>query len=317
MSSLWMRRAVLALASASALLTAACGSGTIESQLQPSRILVFGDALSDVGQTGTRYTVNDGGVDLWTQQVAAGFGLTLTPLAAGGTSAATGNARIAGKPDAAGNGATPTITEQIDAFLARGAISANDLLIVEGGISDIVAEMAKVTAGAQTSDQMIAALRQEGRNLGAQARRLVAAGAQHVVVVGSYDLGRTPWAAAIGQTALLSQASGRYNDELLVSMVDLGANVLFVDAALQFNLMISVPANFSMSNSTDPVCTSIDPGPGIGTGVGQLNSARCNTTTLLPGADYNQYIFADRLYPTPAAHRQFGDFAFTRIRARW
>jgi outer membrane lipase/esterase len=136
-------------------------------------------------------------------------------------------------------------------------------------------------------------------------------------VVGSYDLGRTPWAVATGQTALLSQASGRYNDELLVSMVDLGRNVLFVDVALEFNLMISAPANFSLSNGTDAVCTSVDPGPGIGIGAGQVNSARCNPTTLLPGADYNKYIFADRIYPTPAAHRQFGDFAFTRIRARW
>ena len=70
MSSHWMRRALLALASVSALLTAACGSGTIESQLQPSRIVVFGDGFSDLGQGGTRYTVNDGGINIWTQQVA-------------------------------------------------------------------------------------------------------------------------------------------------------------------------------------------------------------------------------------------------------
>ena len=52
MSCHWMRRALLALASAAALLVAACGSGTIESQLQPSRIVVFGDGFSDLGQAG-------------------------------------------------------------------------------------------------------------------------------------------------------------------------------------------------------------------------------------------------------------------------
>ena len=106
MSSLWMRRALLALVSASALLIAACGSGTIESQLQPTRILVFGDGISDLGQGGTRYTVNDGGVNIWTQQVAASFGHNLTSAAAGGTSWARGNVRITGKPDAAGDSAT-------------------------------------------------------------------------------------------------------------------------------------------------------------------------------------------------------------------
>lgn len=317
MSCLWMRRGLLALASASALLMAACGSGTIESQLQPARIVVFGDSFSDVGQRGTRFTVNDGGIDLWTQQVASSFGLALTAQSAGGTSYATGNARVTLKPDAAGNASTPTVTEQIDAFLAVGPIGANDLLIVQGGIPDIVAEMAKVSAGAETSDQMLAAVKQAGHDLAVQARRLVNAGAAHVVVAGTYDLGRSPWAAATGQAALLSTASGRFNDELLVSMVDLGQNVLYVDAAFLYNLMISSPASYAMTNSADPVCTSIDPGPGIGIGAGQVNSALCTTATVPVGTDYNVFLFADRVYPTPAAHRQFGVYAFTRIRARW
>ena len=74
MSSHWMRRGLLALASASALLLAACGSGSIESQLQPTRVVVFGDGFSDVGQTGKRYTVNDDGINIWTQELAASFG---------------------------------------------------------------------------------------------------------------------------------------------------------------------------------------------------------------------------------------------------
>jgi outer membrane lipase/esterase len=317
MSCLWMRRALLAIASASALLIAACGSGSIESQLQPTRIVAFGDAFSDLGQGGSRYTVNDGGVDIWTQQVAASFGLPLATQSAGGTSYATGNARVNRKPDAAGNAATPTVTEQIDAFLSAGPIGGNDLLVVGGGIGDVVAEMAQLNAGAQTSEQMLANVKQAGRDLATQVRRLVDAGASHVVVVGSYDLGRSPWATATNRAALLSQASGRFNDELLVSMVDLGQHVLYVDAALLFNLMISNPPNYGLLNATDPVCTSVDPAAGIGIGAGQVSSARCTPFTLLSGADYNRYAFADRIYPTPAAHRQFGDYAYSRIRARW
>lgn len=317
MSFHWKRRASMALASVAVLLTAACGSGTIESQFHPARLVVFGTGISDLGQGGSRYTVNDGGLDIWTQQVALSYGLALNTAASGGTSFATGNVRINNKPDAAGNSATPTVTEQIDGFLASGPIGAVDLLIVEGGTSDIIAEMAKVTAGAQTQDQMIAAVQQAGRDFAGQVRRLVGAGALHVMVVGSYDLGRTPWATATLQQSLLTQASTKFNDALLVSMVDLGDNVLYADAALLYNLAISMPINYGMSNSVDPVCTSVDPGPGIGIGAGQVNSALCAPTTVLANIDYNQYVFADRVYPGPAAQRQFGSYAYNAIHNRF
>jgi phospholipase/lecithinase/hemolysin len=316
MASHWIRRGLLALASASALLVAACGSGSIESQLQPTRVVVFGDGFSDVGQTGKRYTVNDNGTNIWTQQLAQSFGVPLTTLAAGGTSYATGNARINSKPDAAGNNATPTVAEQVGTFLAGNTPTANDLVVVNGGISDIIVEAAQLNAGAQTTAQMLADVKQAGRDLATQVRRLVQAGATHVVVVGTYDLGRSPWAAASGQGSLLSEASTSFNTELLVSIVDLGASVLYVDAALLYNLMISNPEFYALSNAVDPVCNSVDPGPGIGIGTGQVNSALCTTSTLIH-TSYALYVFADRVYPAPAAHIKFGDYAYTRVRARW
>lgn len=317
MSCNWKRRVLLALASASVLLVAACGSGTIESQLQPSRVVAFGDGMSDLGQTGSRYTVNDGSVNVWTQDTASRFGVSLAATSAGGNSFATGNARVIRKPDAAGNTATLNVAEQISAFLAAGSIGANDLVIVSGGTADIVAEMALVTAGTQTSAQMIANVGQAGRDLAAQVRRLVQAGGTHVVLSGPYNLGRSPWAAAIGQQSLLTQASTKFNEELLVALVDQGANVLYVDAALFFNLMEANPTGYDLTNTSNAVCTSVDPGPGIGIGNGQVNSALCTTATLLPGANYSRFLFADAVYPTPQGHRKFGQYAFDKIRSRW
>ncbi len=315
MSFHWTRR--VALAAAAALLLAGCGSGTIESQFHPSRIVVFGTGFSDLGQGGSRYSVNDGSATMWTERVAISYGLALTTAAKGGLSFATGNVRVKAKPDAAGNGSTPTVIEQVDGFLASGPIGENDLLIVEGGVSDVIAEMGKVSAGTQTSDQMIAAVQQAGRDLAAQVQRLVDAGATHIMVVGSYDLGRTPWATAISQQNLLTQATTKFNNELLVNMVSLGKNVLYVDAALWYNLAISSPASYGMSDSATAVCTSVDAGPGIGIGNGQVNSALCNTSTLLAGVDYSQYVFADNVYTTPNAQRQFGDYAYNRIHDRF
>jgi phospholipase/lecithinase/hemolysin len=312
-----MRRAGLALASAAALFLAACGNGTIESQLTPSRVVSFGGGFSDLGQAGNRQTVNDSTINIWAEQASADFGYLMGKASAGGTAYGTRNARIAATPDAAGNTATPPVNKQIDAFLAGNSFTSTDLVFIEGGISDIIYQVGQLNAGAQNADQTLANVQQAGRDLGAQVRRLVQAGASHVVVVGTIDLARTPWAVSTGQTDLLTNLSTKFNTELLVSIVDLGASVLYVDAAFQFNLMTNQPAAYSLINSTDPVCTSVDPANGIGIGAGKVNAALCTTSTIAAGVDYTVYLWADPVYPTPQGNRLFGDYAYQRIRQRW
>ncbi len=325
------RRALALAACASSLLLAACGSSSIEQPFVPTRAIAFGDGFADLGQTSNsvntnaRYTVNvtDGSNDIWTQQLALDYNVVLgtTALTSTGTSYATGNARVNTHPDAAGNSATPTVKEQIDAFLANGTLGAGDLTIVSAGIADVVAEVAKAAAGTQTNSQALANVAQAGRDLGTQIRRLVTAGATHVVVVGTYDLSRSPWAVstpALG--TLLSSASTGFNDGLLLSIVDLGANVLYADSALYFNLVTGSPASYGFTDAITPVCTVTDPGQGIGTGTGQVNSALCTVATatnIAAGASYTTYVFADRVYPGPVAHRLFGDYAYSRLRSRW
>ncbi|MNV09807.1 hypothetical protein D3C71_1003120 [compost metagenome] len=253
----------------------------------------------------------------WTLQVAANYGKPLAAASAGGKSYAVGNARVKIKPDAAGNASTATITEQIDTFLASGSFGASDVVFLSGGISDVIAGMAAVQAGTQTEAAMVAAARQAGEDMAAQVRRLVAAGAKYVVVTGTYDLSKTPWAKTIGREALLADASSRFNDGLLVGIVDLGANALYVDLAYYVNLYTGVPANYGFNNATTAVCTSVDATNGIGIGAGQVNSALCTASTLLPGASQTSYVFADPVYLTPSAQRQFGTYAYDRLRARW
>jgi outer membrane lipase/esterase len=161
----------------------------------PSRFVAFGDGFSDLGEGGSRYTVNDGSANVWSQYMVNLFGQNITTASAGGLSYARGNARVTLKPDAAGGTATLTVTEQVDRFLASNTIGANDVMIISGGFSDIIVQMAAVRAGTQTSAQMLANVRQAGRELGAQVRRLVGAGAKYVVVTGAFNLARTPWAA--------------------------------------------------------------------------------------------------------------------------
>lgn len=317
MAANWMRRTALVAACASALLLAACGSSTTESAITPDRFIAFGDAYSDIGQKGSRYTVNNDTVNNWTLQLASHYQKTLAPVSTGGLSYAQGNARIAAQPDAAGDATTPTITAQIDRFLASQTFAPNDIVLLNGGISDLIVGMAAVRSGTLSAADYVAQARQNGKDLAAQILRLVNAGAPHVVVSGSYDLGKTPWAIAIGQETLLSEASSRFNEALLVAINDLGAHVLYIDSAYYVNLYTSAPSSFSFSYPKTAVCTSVDAGNGIGTGTGQVNSALCTPSTLLAGADVNLYVFADNVYLSPSAHRQLGTYAYDKLRARW
>lgn len=319
MATQWLRRGWLA-ACASALLLAACGGGDIVDPFTPSRIVAFGDAMGDVGQNGARYTVNDGTVNVWTEVLANQYGLTLTPSSSGGFGYATGNARVVEKPDAAGSNATPTVKEQIDAFLATNTLSDEDLILVSAGTSDIIAEARIAIAGGQTEDEMVAEVEKAAVALGTQVRRLVDAGAKHVVVAGPYNLGRSPWAVQTGQESLLERASSRFNQKFLVSVVDLGENVLYVDAALFFNQATSAPSIYDLNEEAPGVfvCNSVDPGPGIGTGAGEVNSNLCTPDTLAADREeYSAYLFADRVYLTPRAHQLFGDYVHGRIKERF
>ena len=314
-----LRRALMGAAIASLALLAACGGGSVVSQLEPRRVIAFGDAMVDVGQTGRRFTIDDGSTSIWAQQLAASYGLPLTAESAGGSGYGTGNARVTASPDAAGEASTLTVAQQVGKFLAAGGFAAGDLVVMQAGTSDILTQVTSANAGAQTQAQALAAIEQAARDLAAQVRRIVGAGAQHVVLAGTFNLGRTPWAVGLGQGPLLESYSRRFNEVLLIGIADLGANVLYVDQALYFNLVTASPSAYlgSGANATTAACTSVDPGPGIGIGTGQISAYPCDTTTLLPGINPALYFFADQVYPTPAAHRLFGIEAFNRVKGRW
>jgi phospholipase/lecithinase/hemolysin len=313
----WLRRACLLAACASALLLAACGGGgTIDSQLTPSRVVAFGDATADLA-TGARYTVNSSaGTNIWTEYVAAQFAVTVT-------SSAKGNARVVADADAAGNTATLSVSEQIDAFLAGGSFSGDDLVLVSAGTSDVIAEVqaAIKTGPTQTTGQAVANAGQAGRDLAAQVQRLVSAGARHVGVAGPYDLSRSVWGQqqTSANASVLNLAVRAFNDQMLIALQNagLGSSVLYLSQEAFINEVTTNPGGYGITNITVPVCTPLDAGPGIGTGTNQLNSSLCTTGTLVASANPLTYLFADRVYLTPTANSQFGAYAYGRLRDRW
>lgn len=313
-----LRRAFLAVACLSSLLTACGGGESVVSKFQPTRVVSFGDAFSDIGQrAGAQYSINDATRVNWTQEFAARYALSLAPSSSGGTSYAIGSARVTARPDAAGDASTPTITDQVNAFLAASRPDANDIVIVSGGTSDVLAEVAAYRAGTQDAATTTSHLAQAGRELGAQVRRLIDAGAKHVLVTGVYNLGRSPWAASTGQAPFIEALTGSFNNALLVSIVDFGSTTLYVDAALFYNLVTANPIAYGVTDVFSVACTSVDPGAGIGIGAGQVNSTLCTDATLNAGVASATALFADPVYFTPIGQVRFGDYAADRLRARF
>jgi len=305
----WMRRVLLALAPAALLALAACDSSTIESQFRPTRLVAFGDALSDMGQTGTEATgrrfMIDNSDRLWLKQVALSYGISSIAAARlGGSVYATGNARVNADPDLLGNPATPTMKEQIDAFLAAGGPQANDLVTLQGGISDVVYQVQLHRAGTQTREQLLANVRQAALDFAAQARRLAGAGAKHIVVMGMYDLSVTPWGISTQLQPLVSEASRAFNEAVLVDLVTQGENMLFIDTALLLNLMVNNRTAYGFDTVTDAAC-------------GQVSAYQCTTANLPAGANADKYLWADQFYPTAAGHGRLAEFTYARVSTRW
>jgi phospholipase/lecithinase/hemolysin len=289
-----LRRILLALTCASAALLTACGSGTIVDPFTPTRVLSVGDSFSDLGQDGKRYTVNDDTINIWSQQAAINWGLPLVASNKGGLSYARGDALVTGPT---GN----SIEAQVTELLSKNKLQAGDLVLINGGLADIMTNVAASGFSAQTTANVQAA----GRALGAQVQRVVNAGATHVLVVGVFPLGLSPLGISTGQTTNFDNITLAFNNALKLAIVDLGANVLYLDSAQYYGQVYYAPTNFPpLNNSTTVACTTV-------------LVTDCTPATITPGFDYNTLLYASSVYFTPTAHRLLGNYAFNRVKDRW
>lgn len=299
----WIFRAAsAALTLGAAALLAACGSGSVVSDLKAERFIAVGDGFSDVGQGGHAYTVNDGS-PTWLQQLASHYGLTLEPASAGGWGYAQGHARV----DSPAPSGVPSVREQVDQLLARTTLDGKtDVVFINGGMHDIVAA---VEATGWT-DETQATIETAAKALAEQTRRVVDAGARHVVVTGVYNLCRSPWGYAQGIERDYEDCmpAWAFNQKLLLEINDMGATTLYFDAPLFYNLIINKPSSYPVDNVKDAVCTTPD-------------ASTCTPSTVVQ-TNYNRYLFADDLHFTPALQRLFVDDgwlenAYTRFKNRW
>jgi outer membrane lipase/esterase len=175
-------------------------------------------------------------------------------------------------------------------------------VLINGGVDDILSNAARTDI---SYDQMTANVQAAGRAMGAQVQRLLGAGATHVLAAGVWPLGLTPFGTATGQATNLTNLTLAFNNAFKISMVDLGANVLYLDSSTYYNTVYYNPTAYApLNNVTTMACTT-------------LLVTECTPATITPGYDYNTLLFANGWLPTPTGHRLLGNYAQSQLSTRW
>lgn len=278
-----------------------------------SQLVFFGDSLTDSGYfTGVgkqaSFTTNPDPV--WAQILAHKYGAAANPAAvltptgvqaAGGTDYAVGGARVTsqnGWPDAATAPLVPTITSQVQGYLAaHPKLDSKGLYAVWAGANDVFGYTQTNIAGllnpaTQTATALltIQQITGEASNVVGLVKQLQQAGAGAVIVLNLPDIGRTPQGSSIPALATLwTAASTSFNANLNNGLSGLGGNIVALNAFGLLHEAIANPGLYGFTNVTTPACTT-------------SSSSTCTTSTLVaPNAD-RTYLFADGVHPTGAGH---------------
>jgi 3-phytase len=273
-----MDRLLKMLALGLAIVTGLSVASAAKAEAPFSKIVIFGDSLSD---TGNAYLASSGVIagfpyyqgrfsngPVWVEIMAQELGLP-APAASldGGTNYAWGGAET-------GPGLsyfdTPNVGMQIDMFLAdHGGFAGDELIVVAAGSNDL--------------------LWQPPWGYGQ--------------IVGNLCNHITDLAAVGGKTFLVANTpiSPKFNNllekQLIKLEVKLGVDVRRLDmAGLQAAVLLN-PSEYGLTNVTDPAC------PGCGIGIPDPDAAN----TLVPNPD--EYFFWDFIHWTRVVHAIIGQSA--------
>ena len=383
----WLRVAQTSIAAAACALIAACGGGggsnsttSTASATPPGgvtmQVVSFGTSLSDAGTYspvvaqqfgGGKFTTNPGQV--WTQNVANYYGGTLTPavvggfgkalVPAGGLDYAQGGAEVTNAqgigwaPNNLAATTTPIATQVANYLSANGSFNANQIVLVEGGANDILANLNTLLVAVQTdigggmtptnaiAKEVNTTLGPAAQALVTQVATIVAKGAKHVVFVNVPDIGQTPLgvqaAAQNGAVAqqLISGIVSAFNQGVALGLqaANLPAGtVISIDAFTWLDQLIAnYQANgFSVSN-TNTACnltqmqtsatTYAQQNPSVllpGQTAAQFGQALasslfCSPQTLTAANADQTYIFADSVHPATRTHLLFAQYVESQI----
>ena len=259
----------------------------VASSAPATRMIVFGDSLSDGGYFLTldprlprdagSFTTNPDPVA--PEVVAARLGLPLLPVyGQGGTNYAVGGARVT-----AANGLSIPITTQISNFLAAGGtFGPQDLVYIQGGGNDFFA----FQAGGSTNNAIVTTA---ATQLAAQVARLQAAGATRIVTLAVQTGG---------------QAGVRlFNQTYAAALASANVNALYFDTDRLFTELVTDPSLYGYTVTTGGVACTVP------------SSLACTRATLVTPNANETYVLADSVHPAGKTQRIQGQAVASLIQA--
>jgi phospholipase/lecithinase/hemolysin len=267
--------------------------------LSPSRLFVFGDSLSDIGNIddatfgivpgSTYYDGRFSNGPTWVERLAGDLDLgPLAPSRAGGTNFAYGGAQTTGA-NGIGGAFIHDLDEQLADYRATSQTAdPNALYVVWAGANDLFDGQTDVNGPV-------------GR-VASSLVQLATMGARQFLVPNLPILGRIPNynrdPAAAAQFDLLSQQyNAAFETEIeSLAATNLQATFYRLDVAEIFSDAIAHPLAWGLTNVTDPAAPGLEPGAFF-----------YNDNQIV--AHPEQYLFWDTIHPTAAVHQLLGDFA--------
>lgn len=285
-----------------AALVAAAALVSVPAQAGPySSLVVFGDSLSDSGNnylaglyapaqvvTGNSYIpsftyaaapgypfgVYSNGL-VWATDFASMIGVSLAPSLAGGGDFAFGGATTGGPV------AFPySLTAQAGQYLAGigGVAASSALYVVAGGGNNARDALAAVAGGADLFGTAASFAAAFANDIGAIVDQLQAAGARHIIVWDTPDLGRAPAVTAAGGASSFAGAfiATAMNHALALRLAG-ESDVAMFDLYGLTDALADDPSAHGFTNATD-ACGAV------------------------AGADCSKYVYWDGIHPTAAGH---------------
>lgn len=249
-----------------------------------SRIIVFGDSLSDTGNfyqlTGDTlppapyYQGRFSNGPLWIEYLATALGMQVFPgdnyaVAGATTGHDNSNDGILGQQ-------FPGLQDEIGEFMAAHQAREADpdaLYVVWAGANDF---FSLLKAGGSPKDLISIGV----SNTIQAIETIRGAGARHLLVVNVPDLGLTPFGLSSGKSGLITQLCAAYNDTLDASLgrlTESGVATIQVDAFATLQAMVHFQAQFGFTNVSEPF--------------------------LSKGGDPDQFLFWDAVHPTTRGHQ--------------
>lgn len=306
------RRRVLWLAAASAatVLLASCGGGDAAKPARFGTTVVFGASGTDTGNrcgvaadplcfpvppyAGASSATNG---KLFSELVAENYGGKAIASSAGGTNYAVGGAQTGVIPGDTTPLAIASLQAQAELYLQRVnyQISPQTLVIVDGSaFGNNIRRSLQLAAANPAQGAAIAqsTVTQGATDIFSLVLRLYSAGARHILLANSSDLGLHPAVRAAGAQAIgtaTAMADG-YNGALAAQVVPQlratlsGINIYTVDFGQLSKDIVATPAAFGLSNTALP-CYPFFSAP---------TAPVCATPAL--------FVWWDELHPSAAVH---------------